>query len=129
MQYIAVQCCAVHCSVVSAVQCSAIQCSGPILSKIQNVRRCVCVFVRHTPLTVFLPPFPKVCCPNILDFRNPWGKGMKRCGLRFKKLLLIKGVKLPRNFFLSFFWQIFPNQQIFFFFWCWANILRLTRRV
>ena len=33
-------------------------------------------------LTIFLPPLPKVQCPNFLDFQNPWGKVMERSGLR-----------------------------------------------
>ena len=35
-------------------------------------------------LKVFLPPFPKIQHPNFLDFQNPWGKVMKRNGLRFE---------------------------------------------
>ena len=65
--------------------------SGPILSISRNIHMCVCLFVclfvRHTfslRLTVFLPPLPKVQCPNFLDFRNPWGKVMERSGLRFE---------------------------------------------
>ena len=37
-------------------------------------------------LNVFLPPLPKVQCPNFLDFQNPWGKVMERSGLRFANL-------------------------------------------
>ena len=49
-------------------------------------------------LTVFLLPFPEVQYPNFLDFRNYWEKVIERSGLRFKiKLLLIKGVKSPRQ--------------------------------
>ena len=47
-------------------------------------------------LTVFLPPLPEVQCPNHLDFQNPW----KEFGQKWSqiwKLLLIKGVKLPRQ--------------------------------
>ena len=29
-------------------------------------------------LMVFLPPFPKVQCPNLLDFQNPWEKVLKK---------------------------------------------------
>ena len=52
------------------------------------------------PLTVFLPPLPEVQRPNFLDIWNPWGKIRERSGLRLKiekKLLFIKGVKLPRK--------------------------------
>ena len=55
-------------------------------------------------LNVFLLPLPKVQCQNFSDFSNLWGKLMKRSGLRFLILLLIKGVKLPRkknDFFLT----------------------------
>ena len=48
----------------------------------------VCLFVRDTfcfRLTVFLHPLPKVQCPNFLDIRNPWGKVIKRNGLRFEQ--------------------------------------------
>ena len=33
-------------------------------------------------LNVLLPPLPEIQCPNFLDFLNPWGKLMKRSGLR-----------------------------------------------
>ena len=31
------------------------------------------------------------------EIQNPWGKVMERSGLRFKKLILINGVKLLRK--------------------------------
>ena len=40
-------------------------------------------FICTLRLTVFLPPLPKVQCPNFLDFQNPWGKVMEISGLRF----------------------------------------------
>ena len=39
-------------------------------------------------LTVFLPPLPKVGCPIFIEIRNPWGKVMKRSGLRYKHFCL-----------------------------------------
>ena len=50
-------------------------------SKCPYVCLFVCLSVRHffsLSLTVFLPPLPKVKCPNFLDIRNPWGKIMKK---------------------------------------------------
>ena len=44
----------------------------------------VCSLLRY-PLNVFLPPLLKVGCPIFLEIRNPWGKIMKRSGLRLKK--------------------------------------------
>ena len=35
-------------------------------------------------LNVFLPPLPKVQCPNFFNFPNPWGKLMKISGLIFE---------------------------------------------
>ena len=57
----------------------------------RDVRVCVCLSVHHTfslRLTVFLPPLPEVQCLKILDIRNPWGKVMKRSGLRFEHFCL-----------------------------------------
>ena len=50
----------------------------------------------------FLPPLPKVQYPNFLDFRNPWGKVMKRRGLRLKTFTN-KGCKITAQkcFFFS----------------------------
>ena len=56
-------------------------------------------------LNVFLPPLLKVQYPNFLDLQNPWGKIMEWNGLGIWKLLLTKGVKLPRkknSFFAEF---------------------------
>ena len=39
-------------------------------------------------LTVFLPPLPEVGCPIFLEIRNPWGKVMKRSGLRYEHFCL-----------------------------------------
>ena len=92
--------------------------SGPMLSISWFVRPSVCLsvfpsvclsvyFLRYC-LNVFLPPLPKVGCPNFLEIWNPWGKVIKRNGLRLKKnFFLIKGVKLPQFFFL-FFFSILP---------------------
>ena len=35
-------------------------------------------------LNVFMLPLSEAQCPNFLDFWNPWGKLMKRSGLRFE---------------------------------------------
>ena len=40
------------------------------------------------PLTVFLPPLPKVGCPIFLEIQNPWGKVMERSGLTFEHFCL-----------------------------------------
>ena len=48
-------------------------------------------------------PLPEVQSPNFLEIQNPWGKILETNGLRFEKITLIKGVKLPRNFCLLFF--------------------------
>ena len=42
------------------------------------------------PLTVFLPPLPKVGCPIFLKIQNPWGKVMERSGLTFEYFCLEK---------------------------------------
>ena len=47
-----------------------------------SVRLSVCSLLRYR-LTVFLPPLPVVGCQIFLEIRNPWGKVMKRSGLRF----------------------------------------------
>ena len=39
------------------------------------------VLVFLTPITVLLPPLPKVQCANFLDFWNLWGKVIKKTGL------------------------------------------------
>ena len=67
-------------------------------------------FICSICLNVVLPPTSQIQLLNILDFWNSWGKVMKRNGLRFEKLMLIKGLKLPRNlifFILIFFFSEF----------------------
>ena len=49
---------------------------------------CVCSLLRYR-LTVFLPPLPEFGCPIFLEIRNPWGKVMKRSGLRYEHFCLI----------------------------------------
>ena len=44
----------------------------------------VCEMDRRKSLNVFVPPLPKVACLIFLEIRNPWGKEMKRSGLRFE---------------------------------------------
>ena len=46
-------------------------------------------------LKVCFPPLCKFQCPNFFNFRNPWGKVMKRNGLGFFFKLLSKCVKSP----------------------------------
>ena len=48
-----------------------------------SVRPCVCSLLGYR-LNVFLPPLPKVGCSIYLEIQNPWGKIMKRSGLRFE---------------------------------------------
>ena len=69
--------------------------SGPMLSISWNVRLRVRVFVCPSVcsllryhLNVFLPPLPKVGCPIFLEIQKPWGKVMKRSGLRFEHFCL-----------------------------------------
>ena len=61
--------------------------SGPMLSISLNVRVSVrvsvCSLLRNR-LNVFLPPLPEIGCPILIEIRNPWGKVMKRSGLRFE---------------------------------------------
>ena len=58
-------------------------------------------------LNIFFPPHPEIQFPNFLDIRNPWGKVNGKKWSQIVKLLLIKGVKLPRK--KMFFQRIFPN--------------------
>ena len=44
----------------------------------------VCLFTFEVPFKHILPPLPEVRCPKCLEIRNPWGKVVKRSGLRFK---------------------------------------------
>ena len=77
-------------------------------SKCPSVRLSVCLCVRSLlryRLTIFLPPFPEVGCPILLEIRNPWGKVMERSGLRYEhfSLKLSKIAAQKKAFFLSFF--------------------------
>ena len=54
-----------------------------MLSISWNIRVSVCSLLRYR-LNVFLPPLHKVGCPKFLKIRSPWGKVMKRKGLRFE---------------------------------------------
>ena len=56
----------------------------------------VCSLLRYR-LTVVLPPLPEVGCPIFLEIRNPWGKVMKRSGLRFEIFLVWKWFKIARQ--------------------------------
>ena len=58
-------------------------------------------------LTVFLPPLPEVGCPIFLEIRNPWGKVMKRSGLRYEHfcLKIVYNRRAKKSFFLHFFWS------------------------
>ena len=47
----------------------------------------LCSFLRYR-LNVFLPSLPEVGCPIFLKIRNPWGKEIKRSGLRFEHFCL-----------------------------------------
>ena len=67
-----------------------------------SVCLCVCVFTFGVPFKRLFPPLPKVGCPIILEFRNPWGKVMERSGLIFEHFCL-KIVKNRRAFFFVFF--------------------------
>ena len=40
-------------------------------------------FICSLHLNIFLPPLPKVQCPNLINFLNSLGKLMERSGLRF----------------------------------------------
>ena len=57
-----------------------------------SVRVSVCSLLRYR-LNIFLPPLPEVACPICLEIRNPWGKVMKRSGLRFNHF----GLKIVKN--------------------------------
>ena len=48
-----------------------------------SVRVSVCSLLRYR-LNAFLPPLPEVGCPIVLEIQNPWGKVMKKSGLRFE---------------------------------------------
>ena len=67
-----------------------------LLSVCLSVCLSMCSLLRYR-LNVFLPPLPKVGCLIFLELRNPWGKVMKRSGLRFKHFLFGCGLKLPNK--------------------------------
>ena len=56
---------------------------------------------------VFLPPLLKVQCQYFLDFGNPWGKSNGKKWYQIWTLLLIKGVKAPRQKSFFFFFKDF----------------------
>ena len=43
-----------------------------------------CLFTFEVPFKRLFAPQLKVRCPKFLEIRNPWGKVMKRSGLRFE---------------------------------------------
>ena len=53
------------------------------------------------PLTVFLPPLPKVGCPMFVEIQNPWGKVMERSGLTFEhfSLEVVENRRAKKSFF------------------------------
>ena len=73
---------------------------------------CVCSLLRYR-LNVFLPPFPKIGCPKLLEIRNPWGKVIVRRGLRFKTFTN-KGCKIAAQKKFVF-GQSLPYWACFFF--------------
>ena len=56
-------------------------------------------------LTVFLPPLPEVGYPIFLEIQNPWGKVMKRSGLRYEHfcLKIVYNRRAKKVFFFTFF--------------------------
>ena len=52
-------------------------------SKCPSLCLFVCSLLRYR-LKVFLPPLPKIGYPKFLQIRNPWGKVMRRSGLRLE---------------------------------------------
>ena len=79
-----------------------------MLSISQNVRLCVCLFVclsvcslLRYRLSVILPPLPEVGCQIFLEIRNPWGKVMKRSGLKFEHscLEIVKNRRAKKKVF------------------------------
>ena len=45
---------------------------------------CLCVHFLRYLLTLFFSPLAKVGCPKFLEIQTPWGKVVKRSGLRFE---------------------------------------------
>ena len=90
----------------------------------KSICPCVCLSVCSLlkyHLIVFLPPLPKVECPTCLEIRNPWGKVIKRSGLRLNKTNN-KEWKIAAQKKIVF-WQILPYLGGFFWYWCF--LLRL----
>ena len=59
-------------------------------------------FLRYR-LNVFLPPLSKVGCPIFLEIQNPWGKVMKRSGLRFEHFFLKLSKSAAQKDFFAYF--------------------------
>ena len=59
-------------------------------------------FICSLCLNVFIRPVSKVQCSNFLDFWNPWGKVMRRNGLRFENFSQ-KGCESAVQYFIYFF--------------------------
>ena len=73
-------------------------------------------------VSVFLTPFNGLCAPTsqspmskLFDFRNPWGKVMKRSGLRFlKNAFAYKGCKIAAKKKKRIFFHLFtPFERLF----------------
>ena len=99
--------------------CVALLEVGPMLSISQNVCMFVCLSVCHTfslRLTFFLPILPEVQWSNFLDIQNPWGKELKRKGLKFE-LFCCRDKNFFKRFFflcslrLNIFWPPIPKVQ------------------
>ena len=84
--------------------------SGPIFSISRNVRMfvflSVCLSVRHTfslYITLFLPPLPKVQCPNFVNFWNPGRKVMESGGVQYENFCLFGfTIAAAKKFFTDF---------------------------
>ena len=57
-----------------------------------------------------MPPLPQVGYPKFLEIQNPWGKMLKRSGLRIDHFWLGSGLKSPRK--KSFFFADFVLQNM-----------------
>ena len=68
---------------------------SPRRKKILRIFFLICSLLRYH-LNIFLPPLLKVECLNFLEIQNPWGKVLKRSGLRFEHLAQ-NGLKLPQK--------------------------------
>ena len=87
-----------------------------------NVRVCVCVFVcslLRYHLNLFLPPFPKVGCPKVLEIWNPWKKVVERSGLRCEHFCskMVYNRSVEKSFLQIYFFNLFtfevPIQSLF----------------